>query len=343
MMQLITGAFNPTSPMAQMMVSQFIVSSILNFIPHIISQLWEIIKEFLLIILSIFHIHNYEISGELLKMIDEQIFKHTPAFMNDNQVGIVFGRWYIGYVSYISATKRIDTKILKLLTTKAMYDKMTKYRNYNVETKNITISQKKNYKLVEQITQGDYTCFTTRYIHCPNIPTTNQAKILRKIVNAYSTRNVKSLTSILHGIPGAGKSTVASLLACMFDGMLISNWKFNDASKNKITFENMYACNKVSNTNPLIVLIDEVDELLNHIIENTKNRITSVEDKVGVVTNKLLKSDWCNWLDRVDAGIYPFVLIIMTTNEPLNKFDDVDKAYLRKGRIHLKFNITETL
>lgn len=347
MISTITNAFNPSTPMAQIMLSQFIVSTMLNYIPYAFGSLKNILGEFILIICGIFHIRYYEISGELLGMIDEQIFKYTPSNINDNSVGIIVGKWYIGYVKYEHYKVGHDfynSRILKFIATIGTYEKLTKYRNYNLETKKVTLSQKKNYKLAEKIVEKDVAYFTSRYIYCPHVPTTKQSEILRSIVDAYSTRRVKSLTSILHGVPGAGKSTIASLLTCIFDGLLISNWKLHDYSITKTSFESLYSKNKVSHTSPMILLIDEVDEILSHIIENTNSREIAIKEKKdAILTNKLVKSDWCNWLDRVDSGVYPFVLIIMTTNVPIEKFDEVDKAYLRNGRVHLRFNMSDTL
>jgi hypothetical protein len=74
--------------------------------------------------------------------------------------------------------------------------------------------------------------------------------------------------------------------------------------------------------------LDEIDILINKI---HKNKIIEHKLYIKTVTNK---NTWNKFLDKIDTGFYPFVLLLMCTNKKKEYFDNLDKSYMRDGRIH---------
>jgi hypothetical protein len=93
--------------------------------------------------------------------------------------------------------------------------------------------------------------------------------------------------------------------------------------------------NKVSPTQDasLIVIIEEVDIIIKKIHNNL---INTHRDIPTLITNK---SEWNTFFDRFERGLYPYVIIIMTTNQSISYFDELDPSYMRFGRVNIKYHM----
>ena len=79
---------------------------------------------------------------------------------------------------------------------------------------------------------------------------------------------------------------------------------------------------------PLILLFDEVDVALSKIhagISEHKCLLTEVAGKTG----------WNKLFDEIDLGLYPNLIIIMTSNRKPEFIDSLDTCYIREGRTNL--------
>jgi ATP-dependent 26S proteasome regulatory subunit len=78
---------------------------------------------------------------------------------------------------------------------------------------------------------------------------------------------------------------------------------------------------------PLIVAFDEVDVALLRIHESTipdhKNVPTLIQDKTG----------WNRFLDNFQRGLFPYLILLMTSNRSPDFISSLDPSYLRKGRV----------
>ena len=51
--------------------------------------------------------------------------------------------------------------------------------------------------------------------------------------------------------------------------------------------------------------------------------------------------DWNNFMDKIDRGHFPYLILMMTTNRTPEWFDALDPAYMRAGRVNMKLEIVD--
>lgn len=78
---------------------------------------------------------------------------------------------------------------------------------------------------------------------------------------------------------------------------------------------------------PLIVAFDEVDGVLLSIHSETivahKNLPTATANKAG----------WNRFLDEIGRGMYPYLILVMTSNRSAEFVRSLDPSYIRPGRV----------
>ena len=47
------------------------------------------------------------------------------------------------------------------------------------------------------------------------------------------------------------------------------------------------------------------------------------------------KTTWNKFLDKFEYGLYPYVILILCSNNSIDKMNQLDKSYLRNGRINI--------
>ena len=47
------------------------------------------------------------------------------------------------------------------------------------------------------------------------------------------------------------------------------------------------------------------------------------------------KPSWNSFLDKIEYGMYPYVILLMTSNQKRKSLDKYDRSYLRDGRINI--------
>jgi tRNA 2-selenouridine synthase SelU len=91
-----------------------------------------------------------------------------------------------------------------------------------------------------------------------------------------------------------------------------------------------------SRERPLIVVFDEFDGPLQRVHENSieshKKTPIAVQDKQG----------WNRMLDDLSRGLYPHVILILTTNKSPKHFNAMDRSYIRTGRVDLVSELRES-
>jgi deoxyadenosine/deoxycytidine kinase len=133
---------------------------------------------------------------------------------------------------------------------------------------------------------------------------------------------------MISGKQGIGKSTMGILLANKLKGSLCKTYSPIEPG-NKL--ESLY--NKVDPTfnNPLIILLDEFDILIDAFHNNNiilhKNIPIEVHNKIT----------WNSLFDDIKLKLYPNIIVLLTSN--LSKEDIEkkykDKSYIREGRINM--------
>ena len=158
----------------------------------------------------------------------------------------------------------------------------------------------------------------------------NQQNFIDSVKKHYNENNFNCV-AYLEGNPGAGKSTIGILLAKEMKGILCNTFYPTDPGD---SLSGLYNNADKSSENPLIIFIDEADIIIDKIdnekIQKHKNIQTFVHDK----------TTWNSFLDRIDIGLYPYLIIIFTSNISHSKISEsTDNSYLRAGRVNIVCNL----
>lgn len=85
---------------------------------------------------------------------------------------------------------------------------------------------------------------------------------------------------------------------------------------------------------PLVIAFDEVDGaimLIHTGIADHKELPISVQNKAG----------WNRLFDEIGRGMYPHLIILLTSNREPEFIDGMDPSYIRPGRVNLILHLTD--
>jgi hypothetical protein len=257
----------------------------------------------------------------------------TGASATDNR-GWMLGRWWIGYL-YVSGGggNMGESRELYIFGLKKFIT--TSHEEKPKETGTATVSY--------MYREGNYWSLNYRSRPYPvsrlDPRSASQQNAIEAIFDAYEASSVYSTVALLYGEPGTGKSKIAALLAKRLankdkiEEVTICKywkpWEPNDS------LGSMYSKISPSAEKPLILVLEEVDIPLLKIHEN-KVDIKNEHLPISIRT----KDDWNLMLDEIDDGLFPHMILLLTSNRTPVWFDAMDASYLRKGRVGTKMEIT---
>ena len=152
-----------------------------------------------------------------------------------------------------------------------------------------------------------------------------QEELYKSIMMFYKTQNYCKV--FLAGPPGSGKTFFSYLMAQKLDCYLCDTY---DPYLPSSSFMEVYNSCKLKPEKPLIVILDEVDILLNKIMTH---QAQTHEKYCREIHDKL---SWNNFMDKIDYGLYPYVIFVMNSNISKEKvMSKTDRSLLRDGRINL--------
>jgi len=79
------------------------------------------------------------------------------------------------------------------------------------------------------------------------------------------------------------------------------------------------------------VALDEVDEALVAI------KAGSILPHKNIPISVASKPAWNRLFDDIDRGLYPNLIVLMTSNRPMSFIDELDPSFMRGARVPLKF------
>jgi ATPase family associated with various cellular activities (AAA) len=173
-----------------------------------------------------------------------------------------------------------------------------------------------------------YTKLKLQLDHLTPLPP--QKVVVEGILDVYHQHG--RATVFLHGVTGAGKSSVGYLVAKALHGKYCHSFNPSEPG-NQIS--SLLCDADIDASSPLVIVLEEVDEL---ILRLNKGDVKVNHDVPTAVFNK---STWASFLD--DMFLYKNVVLIMTSNTPKSVLDDVDPSYLRHGRVHASYCMNEPL
>ena len=304
----------------------------LNIIFSIFSSVpWTIIFFFTRFFdIHLYYIKNREDCQRIQKKI-QGMCSHTTD--GGKGYGYSFGFWYMVSLSILDGYNE-DKYTCYIIATKKSFNNLIKETDILLHsTKSIqeTVSHT-NINIFER--SGSYLnpYYRKRTFVVSMKPRPLQKIIIDEIINFYEENN--HATVLLYGPPGTGKSIIGILISDILKGSYCNSlrpWQPGD------TLSSLYSDIEPTDKNPLILVFDEFDGALLQIHNGTiiqhKNIPICVSDKAG----------WNKMLDEIQRGMYPYLILILTTNKKPEFFKELDPSYIREGRVNLIFNNTEEI
>lgn len=263
-------------------------------------------------LLFYFGLHTYYIYDvNIIRRVQKRLTPQCNIISDERGFGPVFGKWY--YVS-------IRSDYVIIIANKDKYEKLTE--EFHDEK---TILQKSQITIYDRTGPYTHNWYDKRTIYIHSMQCwPKQEEIIDRILQQYNSK--KHAVALLHGPPGSGKSMTGFHLTIQLKGNycnVFKPWMPNT------TLASLYTASTPSEDSPLILAMDEFDEPLlkihNGDIPINEKLPTLITDKTG----------WNLFFDEIQRGMYPFVIIILTTNKSPQFFHDLDPSYIRKGRIDL--------
>lgn len=136
----------------------------------------------------------------------------------------------------------------------------------------------------------------------------------------------------IHGVSGAGKSTIGLLVAKRLKGHFCHTFNPTEPGDN---LHLLLRDTCPSEGSPTVIVIEEVNTLIHSIHEG------NIQRHKNITTLIYNKSTYNTFMD--DLILYRNVIIIMTSNEDKSTIDALDPCYLRAGRIQWNYSMNEAL
>jgi len=301
------------------------ISIISGILFTINSYLWSVI----FILLKIFKIHLFKVSGNKVQKFKSNIYC-SSVIADDEPCGLIFGKYYIGYIEFTYTSNNYEW-VLHIITTKSIYNKLF-HNEVNSLQKNNNVSSN-SIKFYEREGPFYNLKYNYRNLDLKTLkPNLKQRKIINNILDYYNANN--NAVVLIYGPSNTGKSMIPLLLSNILKNKypvsLIDTFNPTDPGDK---FSKLYTKIDPTEDNPLIVLVDEVDIIINKL----HNNLINIHKELPIEIKN--KQEWNSFFDRFDRKLYPYVIFIMTSNKYPSYFEQMDNSYIRNGRINMQFEL----
>ena len=299
----------------------------------------DYVINFLTILLKFIDVHMYsfrydaESQGDVMTLISNETMTSSITLIKSRKIPSgYFVNWKsFGFIDSASAYAFCDIRIT-IITTSAYYNYLTKKKeiffNCGVEeTLSKPTSEIKVYNRYGSYQNFGYTSLTLNLKNLHPLP--SQKVVIDDIILKYKTKN--HLVVFIEGIPCSGKSSIGYLLAKELSASFCHT--FNPSEPGD-TLSNVISCIKYGgdqSDGPIVIILEEVDIIINNIhngkIPLNKSIPISVKDKPS----------WNSFLD--DIFFYENIILILTSNKTRTEINNLDKAYIRRGRVDLFYEM----
>jgi hypothetical protein len=300
---------------------------------------FNIVIFFILNILNyrIYHINSKERRNLLIKRVENYNFFCNKYDENGKPIGLIIHKNIVPLFFIFYKGFRQD--FISVVCKKTFYEEFTRDSK---PKENIILDKdfiprdcrKRINNTIDYITKtGEYGYFqySTREVDLQEMsPHTmltfypKQQKLFQDIMTFYKSNHFCKV--YLSGTPGSGKTYFGYLMSQKLNCYLCDVYKGNEPSSN---FNEIYTQIKVSSERPLVVILDEIDILISDIHLNTRDNHKKYSKEIYD------KTSWNSFMDKLEYGMYPHVIVLMTSNKKRQEIDKYDKSYLRNGRINI--------
>ena len=265
-------------------------------------------------------------------------------FVENSMRGLVYGWPYIGFVGDPGNSKYISERCVReifwIVCNQATWQQLQAIDlpEFNSTVNGASVARKPKYSIVQVYTSGDHGGILSYKIPMVKTPTAGQLDIIDEIVRLYNARGSHSVTCAVYGQPGVGKTTIGQLLAARLNASLFPHYNpFNLGVGINYIYVNSVKCDNEGAPSPLVIVLNDFAHHLTRLSQRTPGMIACApSDRMPDVVDK---ASWNSLLDRVDSGLFPYVILLLTTDVPFSVIDEADPAYLRENRVHARFTL----
>lgn len=269
---------------------------------------------------------------EMCQRIQKRLTRSSHVTDGGRGYGISVGRWYYASVT-VDRSDSGDTYGVWMIATAATFTRLTAEATGFPSSVSASASAgtgegetkppaKKTLTLFERTGSYSSVWWRSRRITVDAVvPRPEQMTIIEAIEEQH--RRVGHTVALLHGPPGTGKSMLGILLASRLDGCYCNTlrpWQAGDS------LAGLYAEVEPTAQKPLILVFEEIDGALLAIhagVPPHKSIPITVADKAG----------WNRFLDEIGRGMYPHLILLLTTNRSPEFIRSMDPSYIRDGRV----------
>jgi len=278
---------------------------------------------------------------EICLRIQKRLTRTSHVSDGGKGYGYSVGLWYLASV-VIDRSDYGERYDVWMIASTASHDKLTSVSSdcsaasasSNSSGSSAAEGQKDNEVAKKAITVYDRSgpfhalWFKKRTISLPTLtPRTDQSVVLDAIC-AHQTKRGHTVV-YLHGPAGSGKSMIGVMLAHRLGAIYCNTlkpWQPGD------TLAELYAEAEPTPEKPLVLAFDEFDCALlaiHAVIPPHKLVPTAVPDKSG----------WNRFFDEIDRGMFPNIVLVLTSNRDPAFIRAIDPSYIREGRVGLTFSV----
>lgn len=299
----------------------------LSSIIFLLTTTFTIIWSFIFLPISCIGLKMHKISGLKMKKFLKQV-KHASIWTNDEPDGWICGKKFFGYIHSNSSGERNSVVTdLYILTTINFVNEHILQKDVDEKGKTTTITCYEREGVFWRL------CYVPKQIEVPNKQMYGiQQSTVNTIITKYQEN--KHLACLLYGPPGTGKSMTglhlcAKLLETTKGVSYVDTFNPFEHGDN---LNSLYTRIGPTSESPLVIMLEEIDNHINNL------HAGKIEQKHHIPVQLKNKPDWNLFFDKLDRGFYQHVILIMTTNKSDNYFDELDKSYMRQGRVDLRVN-----
>jgi hypothetical protein len=295
------------------------------FLGYVATQLpWVLI----FLVTQLFDIRLYclterDICSRVQKRISDWSTHKTE---NNRGYGYSFGYWYLVSVN-INKNSDGDNYNVYIISNKSSYEYLTK-DSQEPQVYSLYTVPRNDLKIYERCGSYCNSWFRQRTVKINSITARPEQETIIESIKSHHAKYNHTVV-YLYGPPGSGKSIVGILLANSYKSAYCNTLKPWQPGDN---LGSLYSDVEPTQSSPLILAFDEFDGPLIQIhtgIEPHPKFIIQTRDKTG----------WNQLLDEIHIGMYPNLILLLTSNKTPEFIRELDPSYIREGRVDLMFEL----
>jgi len=284
-----------------------------------------------LILAKVFDIHLFKISdASVSALVLKKLPKRSSIIESDMQRGLIYGWKYVGYVTrsddnWTEIYILTNTPFYKFITSTT---KEIQAKEKEDEFGDRSIEEEKIIRIYERAGQYRSFYYNSRKLNVKKFsPYSNQKEPIELIMKTLKEKD--SCVVFIYGEPGNGKSILSLLVAKELNASYCDSFNPTDPGDE---FSLLYNNVLPTEEEPMVVVLEECDKIITKIhygVTPHKDLPISVKDK----------SSWNLFMDKFDRGLYPYSVIILTSNEKPEFINNLDPSYIRPKRIDFMYHL----